>query len=166
MKDQNLWHDVYVALGSNVGNREQNLKTALHLLTEEKNRLRLTNVSRLYETMPVGYTHQGDFLNAVCRLQSTLEPFELLKVLQKIELQLGRKREIHWGPRTLDLDLLLYDELEISSETLTIPHPRMFERAFVLIPLRDVYPYDNIRGQPFAKLIENCEDKYGVVAFA
>jgi 2-amino-4-hydroxy-6-hydroxymethyldihydropteridine diphosphokinase len=113
----------------------------------------------------VGYAEQGDFLNMVCHVFTTLSPLDLLSALQKIETELGRKRLIRWGPRTLDLDLLLYDEIKLCSETLTVPHPRMFERAFVMIPLRDVYHCEYINGRLFDDLIENCDDNSGIKLF-
>jgi 2-amino-4-hydroxy-6-hydroxymethyldihydropteridine diphosphokinase len=165
LNDQELWHKAYIALGSNMGDRESCLMTALDLLKEDKDRIHLIDISNIYETAPVGYTGQGNFLNMVCHVSTFWEPHELLSALQKIETKLGRKRFIQWGPRTMDLDLLIYDDIEICSETLTVPHPRMFERAFVLTPLQDVYPSGHIKGRLFDDLIKECEDKSGIKLF-
>jgi 2-amino-4-hydroxy-6-hydroxymethyldihydropteridine diphosphokinase len=165
LNDQELWHNAYIALGSNMGDRESCMMTALDLLKEDKDRIHLIDISNIYETAPVGYTDQGSFLNMVCRILTSFDPLELLSALQKIETKLGRKRLIRWGPRTLDLDLLLYDEIEICSETLTVPHPRMFERAFVLVPLRDVYHSVHLKGRLFDDLIKGCEDKSEIKLF-
>ena len=147
-----------------MGNKERYLTSALELLKEVEN-IHITGISNIYETEPVGYIGQDNFLNMVCRIHTSLKPLELLLVLQEIEMKLLRKREIRWGPRTIDLDLLLYDDINICSEILTVPHPRMFERAFVLVPLRDVFPFEQITGRTLNDLIEKCEDKSGVKLF-
>ena len=165
LNDQEPWHNAYIALGSNMGDREHYLTAALKMLEAEEGRIRLAGISDIYETIPVGYTEQGNFLNMVCRVFTSFDPFALLSTLQNIETQLERKRIIRWGPRTLDLDLLLYDEIELHSEILTVPHPRMFERAFVLIPLRDVYPSEDIKGRLINDMIKRCEDKNGIKRF-
>lgn len=165
LNDQELLHDAYIALGSNIGDKERNLTAALKLLKEVKDKIQITGISNIYETEPVGYIGQDNFLNMVCRIYTSLKPLELLFVLQEIEIKLGRKRDIRWGPRTLDLDLLLYDNINICSERLTVPHPRMFERAFVLVPLRDVFPFEQITGRTLDDLIEKCEDRSGVKLF-
>jgi 2-amino-4-hydroxy-6-hydroxymethyldihydropteridine diphosphokinase len=97
-------------------------------------------VSSVYETAPVGYTDQADFLNLVVKIEMDISAHELLEVCQKIEQGLGRERTIRWGPRTADLDILLYNNDNIAVEKLTVPHPRMQERAFVLIPLLEIEP--------------------------
>lgn len=153
--------DVYIALGSNIGAREAYLTGALKLLHHAKD-MRLTGVSSIYQTAPVGYTDQAPFLNMVCRGEVSLDPFALLEVLQAIEQSLERKRTIHWGPRTIDLDILLYGSETIQTPSLTIPHPCMFERAFVLVPLRDVYPDETIRGKSFAEHLSACADRGGI----
>ena len=133
----NLPHEVYISLGSNVGNRVENLTYALHRL-ESTPGIRLINVSSLYETLPWGETEQRNFLNAVAVLRTSLEPLAFLDICQAIENERGRKREIKWGPRSLDLDLIFYDDLEIESERLNLPHPLYRERDFVLVPLAEV----------------------------
>ncbi len=129
----------YLSIGSNIGDR-------LHHLTEAVRALRLhdgiivTSVSSIYETAPVGYTDQADFLNMVVCVETALAARDLLEVCQKIEHGLGRVRDIRWGPRTADLDILLYNNDNIETKNLIVPHPRMFERAFVLIPLLEIAP--------------------------
>jgi len=148
-----------------MGDREKNLLSALEFLNDPKSGYKLNKISKIYETEPVGYTHQNKFLNMVCSIHTSLDPFQLLSLLQKIEIRLQRKRIIHWGPRTIDLDILLYDSLNIRTESLTVPHPRMLERAFVLIPLLDIYSEGQIRRIPIDRLIEKCEDRTGIVLY-
>ncbi|MHC6204785.1 2-amino-4-hydroxy-6-hydroxymethyldihydropteridine diphosphokinase [Breznakiellaceae bacterium SP9] len=115
-----MTHIAYIALGSNIGDKEQYLTSALTLLTAE-NTLQITAVSKMYKTAPVGYTEQDFFLNMVCRIETSLDPYQLLEVLHKIEDALQRKRTIRWGARTIDLDILLYDEIRSDDPLLTIP---------------------------------------------
>jgi len=126
-----------LALGSNLGDRSLNLQNALDALVESEVLTEVTT-SSIYETDPVGGPEQGPYLNAVIQGFTQLEPFELLAAVQRIEDQLGRIRSVRWGPRTVDIDILAYGQLAMNSGTLTIPHPRAFERAFVLIPWCDV----------------------------
>lgn len=134
----------YVALGTNLGDRADNIKAAINAL----NLLPGTAVSacsKIYETTPFGYAPQGNFLNAVVRLQTTLSPAALLGACLGIEAACGRVRTIKNGPRVLDLDLLLYDDLSIDTPELCLPHPRMLQRAFVLKPLVDLLPEEIYR---------------------
>lgn len=128
----------YIGLGSNMGDRRNYLHTAVTLLQEHPE-IRLERTSSIYETAPVGYTEQPNFLNMAIAVQTTLQPEHLLQVMLDAERKLGRVRDVRWGPRTVDLDLLLYGNASINSEQLELPHPRMWERAFVLIPLREVW---------------------------
>jgi 2-amino-4-hydroxy-6-hydroxymethyldihydropteridine diphosphokinase len=128
---------VYISLGTNVGDRENYLKEAIESLKQHPS-MQLESVSSIYETDPVGYIDQPNFLNLVVKIFTSLSPQELLEVTQTIENELGRKREIRWGPRTIDLDILLYNHENIETDQLRIPHPRMFERSFVLIPLKEI----------------------------
>ena len=130
---------VYIGLGSNIGNREENLSRAVDMLGNIAG-IRVTRVSSYYNTSPVGYTEQPDFLNAVAELTTSLTAYELLWHCREIEKQLKRERVIHWGPRTIDLDLLLFGDLILEDELLTIPHPRMLEREFVLKPFNEIAP--------------------------
>jgi len=127
-------------LGSNLDDRQSYLQaglTELDALPEVK----IKKISSLYETFPVGYTDQPDFLNAVCSLTTSLPPMDLLVAMQEIEAHHHRQRTIHWGPRTLDLDLLLYNTCQITNKKLTLPHPHMHERCFVLAPLYEIAPH-------------------------
>ena len=126
----------YVALGSNLGDREENLRSALKNL--EANGVRVIKVSTFIETEPYGVTDQPGFVNAVCQVETELEPLELLRLLLKIELEMGRVRIRRWGERNIDLDLLLYEDACVVSEELTLPHPDMQNRDFVLLPLAEI----------------------------
>ncbi|WP_042354658.1 2-amino-4-hydroxy-6-hydroxymethyldihydropteridine diphosphokinase [Bacillus rubiinfantis] len=156
-------NNAVIALGSNVGNRYDNLVAAVNKLTDSSN-INLVNYSSIYETDPVGYEQQEQFLNMVIEVNTELNAFELLKRCLNIELELGRKREIKWGPRTIDLDILLFNQENIKSETLIVPHPRMFDRAFVLVPLIEMKPELKLPGlaRPIAALITELPDKEGV----
>jgi dihydroneopterin aldolase/2-amino-4-hydroxy-6-hydroxymethyldihydropteridine diphosphokinase len=129
-------HTAYIGLGSNMGDREGYLNKALQWMNGGQSKL--GRVSRFYTTKPVGYTRQPDFINCVAELQTRMTPRELLDFLQDIEIRLKRERTIRWGPRTIDLDILLYDDAIIKEATLEIPHPRMHERLFVLVPLSEI----------------------------
>ncbi|MFC6335187.1 2-amino-4-hydroxy-6-hydroxymethyldihydropteridine diphosphokinase [Paenibacillus septentrionalis] len=135
-------HTAYIALGSNLGDREQWLLQAIKALEARAN-ISVEAVSALYETDPVGYTDQDAFLNMAIKVSTTLSPLELLREQLDIENELGRVRQVRWGPRTIDLDLLLYDNVSLETEQLILPHPRMLERAFVLVPLHDVLELDH-----------------------
>lgn len=127
----------YISLGSNIGNRYDYLVSAIRLLTSNP-KIVLVNFSSVYETDPVGYKEQSLFLNMVIKIKTELKAMELLEVCLQTELDLGRKREIRWGPRTVDLDILLYNQENIETEELHVPHPRMLERAFVMVPLLEI----------------------------
>lgn len=127
----------YIALGSNIEPTVDYLTKARQLLNDS-DEIDVVDTSRLYLTEPVGYTDQDAFLNQVVAVETTLSAHALLQAIQAIEQQLGRKREVRWGPRTIDLDILLYHNDQIVSEDLVVPHPRMTERAFVLVPLSDI----------------------------
>lgn len=120
-----------------MGERLVYLREALNSL-ERHPHLILDAVSSVYETDPVGLIEQPAFLNIVIRVKTSLDPYELLHVCQEIEDQFQREREIRWGPRTLDIDILMYDDLTLTTEELMLPHPRMHEREFVQIPLREL----------------------------
>ena len=128
---------VYLGLGSNIGNRLANLRMALRLLAPL---CRVEETSSLYETAPVGVEAQPSFYNAVCRVSTGLEPRGLLRHLKNIELQIGRRPGVHWGPRPIDLDIILYGDAVVEEPDLIVPHPRLAERAFVLVPLAELAP--------------------------
>ncbi|MCP3032143.1 2-amino-4-hydroxy-6-hydroxymethyldihydropteridine diphosphokinase [Halobacillus sp. A1] len=130
---------VYIALGSNLDERHQYLADAIEELKQHKEII-ITLQSEIYETAPVGYTDQNDFLNMVVEAETELSPLDLLDYCQGIERELGRKRVVKWGPRTIDLDILLYNQENIKDERLSIPHPHMHERAFVMVPLAELNP--------------------------
>jgi 2-amino-4-hydroxy-6-hydroxymethyldihydropteridine diphosphokinase len=127
----------FIALGSNLGDRFATLQSALDAVRELGSTV---TASSVYETDPVGYLDQPRFLNAVVRLETELAPDDLLNEMHRIEQDHHRVREFKNGPRTLDLDLVLYDDLIDERPELTIPHPRMHERAFVLVPLAEIVP--------------------------
>lgn len=133
----------FIALGTNIEPREAHLKEALDRLAQHQD-ISIKSKSSIYETAPVGYINQEDFLNMVININTPLSPIDLLDVCQEIEGQLGRVRKFRNGPRTIDLDILVYSDENIQTERLTIPHPRMSERAFVLIPLFELAPYLSI----------------------
>jgi 2-amino-4-hydroxy-6-hydroxymethyldihydropteridine diphosphokinase len=129
----------YVALGSNLGDRVANLQFAVDAFAAADG-VEVVDVSRVYETAPVGGPPQDAYLNAVVAIETALDPHELLALGQRVERDAHRVRAERWGPRTLDVDLLLYDDVRLDEADLTVPHPRMWERGFVLAPLRDVAP--------------------------
>jgi 2-amino-4-hydroxy-6-hydroxymethyldihydropteridine diphosphokinase len=142
---------VFVSLGSNLGDRAEYLRAAREALAA----LPATCVvaaSRIYETAPQGLKDQGAFLNQVVCLETGLQPLDLLYECQRIEREHGRVRELRFGPRTLDVDILLFQDAESDDPELTLPHPRMVKRAFVLVPLADVWEY--ARGMPVLDLDE------------
>jgi len=129
---------VYLGLGSNLGNREGNLRMGLRLMEPL---CRLEEVSSLYETAPVGVESQPPFYNAACRVTTGLEPEALLRFLQRVEFEVGRRPGgPRWGPRPLDLDILLYGDRVLEGAGLVLPHPRLAERPFVLVPLAEIAP--------------------------
>lgn len=153
----------YIALGSNIGNRYGNLKGAIKSLNNIPE-IEVVSVSSIYETDPIGYENQEQFLNMVIEVTTALEPFDLLDICLGIEANLGRKREIKWGPRTIDLDILLYNQENIETEKLIIPHPRMQERAFVLVPLLEIYSSIKLPAMemPLQSALEAIPDREGV----
>jgi 2-amino-4-hydroxy-6-hydroxymethyldihydropteridine diphosphokinase len=156
-------HTAFLSLGSNMGNRIEFLEEALKKL-EDNYPIKVVNVSSIYETDPVGYEDQDLFLNMVAKINTDLIPIELLNACQETEKSLGRKREIRWGPRTIDLDILLYNDENMIMDRLVIPHPRMHERSFVAIPLLEICP--NIMlpaiGMPLSEVAGQLTDREGV----
>lgn len=128
---------VYLGLGSNLGDRERNLIVGLRRLEPL---VRVETVSSLYESDPVGRRDQPLFLNAVCRAVTGLPPRGLLRHVQQVEHDLGRRRGERWGPRPLDIDLLLYGDVVVNEPDLRVPHPALLERAFALVPLAEIAP--------------------------
>ena len=134
------WHTAYIAFGSNIGDSEAYLKEAIDKL-DHLSTSRVEKVSSFLVTAPYGVTDQPDFLNGCLKLQTLLYPEELLRELNRIEQEAGRERIIHWGPRTLDLDIIFYDDLICEEDDLCIPHIEMHKRCFVLKPLEEIAPY-------------------------
>lgn len=130
----------YIGIGSNMGSKGDNIEQAVNLL-EEKPGISILGLAPLYRTAPVGYLEQDWFLNTVARLETDLNPLNLLYALLDIEKRMGRVRQIHWGPRVIDLDLLLYGDEIIKLPELEVPHPRLTERAFVVVPLANLAPH-------------------------
>lgn len=152
-------HRAYVALGSNLAQPDTQVNQAFDALA----RMPATHLvarSSLYRSAPVGYADQPDFFNAVARIETRLTPHDLLQSLLGIEQKFGRVREFRNAPRTLDLDLLLYDDLQFHEPGLTLPHPRMHERAFVLLPLLEIDPECAIPGRGQARdWLAECDDQ-------
>ena len=129
--------EAYLGLGSNLGDRLATLQRAVDLLAADPG-ITVRRTSRVWETDPVGGPEQPDFLNIVAEIDTDLEPLDLLTAVNRVESELGRVRDVRWGPRTVDIDILLIDDLTIADDRLTVPHPRMHERAFVLMPLLEL----------------------------
>ncbi len=147
----------FVGIGSNLGDREENLRRAVELLSEEE-RIDVTAVSEIRETAPVGPVEQGPFLNGAVQIETDLGSRALLERLLAVELRLGRVRDERWGPRTIDLDLLLYGDEVVDEPGLRVPHPRLHERRFALEPLADLAPSLEIPGKgPISRLLAELE---------
>ena len=152
----------YLGLGSNMGNRQKNLDKALDLLSQ---RLRVEQVSSIYDTEPVGSINQPRFLNLVCQVHTRLAPTELLTLAKGIELKLGRTPGKVDAPRPIDIDILFYDDQVIETPELVIPHPRLTERAFVLIPLAEIAPdlVHPVSGKTVRELLHGITETQGVL---
>ncbi|MCV0429344.1 MAG: 2-amino-4-hydroxy-6-hydroxymethyldihydropteridine diphosphokinase [Roseibium sp.] len=152
-----------LGLGSNLGDRKANLDGALRRL-EQSEGITLVARSSDYETPPWGPVPQDDYLNICTVVDTTLAPHDLLKRCLEIENELGRVRDVRWGPRTIDIDVLIYGSEKIEDDALELPHPRMRDRAFVLIPLAEIWPDAPIGdGRTAAEALETCPDQDGVV---
>lgn len=149
---------VYLSLGSNIGNRQKYIESAIELVgkTEE---IKILKKSGLYETSPVGYVEQDLFLNVVIKIETDFSAREILKIINKIENELDRKREIRWGPRTIDIDILILSDKKINETDLIIPHKEMFNRLFVLVPLIEIYDGEYFEKE---KIIERIEELVAV----
>lgn len=145
----------YLGLGTNMGDREGYLRQACEIL-QNHTQINILKISKVYETKAWGYTEQDDFFNICVEIETELSPGELLKVCHLIEEELNRVRVIRWGPRTIDVDILFFNNIISEDESLTLPHPRIKERAFVLIPLMDLNKELIINNKPiyyyFSKL--------------
>lgn len=156
------WHTAYLSVGSNIGEKEQFLNNAVKKLDEDCN-IKVTKVSKYIETEPYGNVEQDKFLNGCLEIRTLLTPDELLKKVYGIEQEEGRIRTLHWGPRTLDIDILLYDNEVIYTDDLKIPHPDMHNRMFVLEPLCEIAPFviHPVLGKSVMRLKEKLMDKQG-----
>jgi 2-amino-4-hydroxy-6-hydroxymethyldihydropteridine diphosphokinase len=153
---------IVLGIGSNLGNRVDNILNALNKLAETKT-IRLVSVSSLYETEPVGFKDQPSFINAAALVETELSPFQLLEACLDIEQYFGRIRNQRWGPRVIDIDLLMYGQKQICTKRLILPHPHMHQRRFVLVPLNEIIPTTPIRENLTAsELLLLTEDSSGV----
>lgn len=138
MSQELLKHEAFIALGSNLGNLKENLDTAIKNIKEQG--IEVLAVSDYISTEPYGVTDQPQFLNAVIKVATTLEPLTLLRTILGIENKMGRVRKRHWGERNIDLDLILYEDVVMDTEELKLPHPDMQNRDFVLVPMAQIAP--------------------------
>jgi len=155
-------HRAFVGLGSNLGERLENLQGAVTRLGEGGD-ARVVRSSRVYETDPVGGPEQPDYLNAVIEVETSLEPRALLERCLQVEWAMGRVRDERWGPRVIDLDVLTYDDLEVDEPGLSIPHPRMHERGFVLVPLLELTADPMLSGGRRVQDLRLSADTFGGV---
>lgn len=132
-------HVAYIGFGSNIGDRLAHIQNAIHAVSKTEE-ITLHKISSVYKTDPVGYEAQSEFLNGVAAIQTSLPPLPLLHTLKNIETTIGRRHRIRWGPREIDLDILIYGDLCLQTEKLVIPHPEMHRRRFVLAPLAEIAP--------------------------
>lgn len=155
------WHIVFLSLGTNIGDKKENILTAINNINNIKN-TEILKKSQILETRPFGYTDQDNFLNSCLKIKTLLTPQELLTKLLQIEKDMGRKRLIKWGPRIIDIDILFYDNNIISEDNLSVPHPYITERMFVLEPLSEIapnfiHPLERKSISTLKKLLENKE---------
>ena len=138
-KHKETIHSAYIGLGSNIQDPAKQVKLAFNLLSKHPN-INLIKKSSIYQSAPVGPQDQPDFLNAVCKITTQLKPIELLETCQQFEKQQGRTTHRRWGERSIDYDILLYDNMQQTTEVLTLPHPELLQRLFVLYPLQEIAP--------------------------
>ena len=153
--------NVYLGLGTNLGDRKQNINKAIEAISLK---MSISKQSSLYETTAWGYTNQPDFLNQVIQVETNLSPLRLLNFLKKTEVELGRVENFRYGPRLIDIDILFYDDLIKTTSRLQIPHPRIPERAFVLVPLNEIAPgyVHPVLKKTIAELLAELPNKTGV----
>jgi 2-amino-4-hydroxy-6-hydroxymethyldihydropteridine diphosphokinase len=157
-------HIAYIGIGSNLGDKVRQCEKAIFELLKIDGHVLLAQ-SSFYKTKPIGFTRQDWFINSVIKIKTDLEPKELLRELKEVEAQLGRRTTFRWGPRTIDLDILLFDNAEVRTEELQIPHPSMQERQFVLLPLIEIDPdlVHPVLKKTVKTLSEEIEEDQGVV---
>ena len=160
----NATHLVYIGFGSNIGDRLTHIQNAIHALSKTEG-ITLQKISSVYKTDPVGYEAQAHFLNGVAAIQTDLPPLFLLHALKDIETAIGRKHRIRWGPREIDLDILIYGDMCLQTEKLVIPHPEMHLRRFVLAPLAEIAPdlVHPVLKETIQILLERLEDDKSVL---
>ena len=152
-------HQAFIALGSNLQDPQAQVKRALKTIANTTN-IKLIKASSLYRTLPVGYDNQPDFINAVAEIETDLNPLALLHTLLEIETQHGRERPFPNAPRVLDLDVLLYEGVATNTPELTLPHPRMHTRGFVMLPLAEIAPKISIGNHGYAdELAAKCDNQ-------
>ena len=159
------FHTAVIAIGSNLGRKVENCRGAISALEALPNS-RVVDTSRFYRTAPVGYRDQDWFINAAVVLETALEPLALLHALQEVQRRAGRKRQtVRFGPRILDLDIIFYDDAVIDTPELTLPHPRMHERRFVLQPICDMNPaiFHPVLGERVQTLLDRIDDELQII---
>lgn len=161
MTTSDFGHIAFIALGSNLSNPKRQILEAIDMIADSPG-IALVKQSSLYLTAPVGYDHQPDFINAVVEVKTDLTPLTLLHRLFEIENAQGRERSFANAPRVLDLDLLMYDNLSMHTEELNLPHPRMHERGFVMLPFAEIAPEVRVGEYPAKQLAANFQDQ-GVI---
>lgn len=154
-------HQAFIALGSNLQDPQLQVERALQTIANTP-RIKLIKASSLFKTAPIGYDNQPDFINAVAEIETDLSPLELLHTLLAIEAKHGRERPFPNAPRVLDLDVLLYANVELNTAELTLPHPRMHTRGFVMLPLAEIAPKINIGNHGYADELASKCDNQGV----
>lgn len=154
------WHKVYISIGSNIGDKEENINQAIDKLKEFRE-IKVLKISSIIETDPWGYEEQDTFKNAAIEIETFLNPKELMTILLNIEKEMKRERIIKWGPRIIDLDIIFFDDYISSDEYVTIPHPRMEEREFVLEPLNEIAPnfIHPLNNKRVFKMLEEIKNK-------
>lgn len=158
-----MGHIAYIGIGSNLGDKADQCEKAISEILKVDHH-KLLAKSSFFKTQPMGYTSQDWFVNGVIKIETNLEPIDLLRTLKTIESNLGRLKTFRWGPRLIDLDILFFDEREIQTEELQVPHPLIHERQFVLIPLVEIDPglIHPVLGKTVQELLENLKQDQGV----
>lgn len=148
----------YLGLGTNMGDRIEYITSACEILSNNEN-IKIINKSNIYETKAWGYTDQADFLNLCLEIETSLDEYKLLETCQEVEQKLNRERIIRWGPRTIDVDILFFNDIILDNENLSLPHPRISERAFVLIPLMDLNKNLLIKGKVISEYLNSLTNE-------
>jgi 2-amino-4-hydroxy-6-hydroxymethyldihydropteridine diphosphokinase len=152
------FHVSFLSLGTNLGNKNGNLRRALALLSENQ-AMGVVKLSSIYQTAPQNFTEQEDFLNCTCEIRTAFDPTQLINFCKSIEWKLGRKTMFRYGPRLVDVDILLYDDLTITTSELSIPHPELVRRNFVLTPLNEIAPNLVVHGKRLAHWMSLCSNQ-------